>query len=70
MHSYNILLVNDRIEQLRREAALRSGRRDQGSAMGRRLGAAASALAAAITTPVTAGTGSTSPALDGYPYRG
>ena len=70
MNGYSIILVNDRLEQLRRDAVLRHGRPDQGSATARRIGAALRALAAAITTPATASLGSTSPALDGYPYRG
>ena len=70
MNSYSILLVNDRIEQLRREAAQRAQNPDQGSALARRLGGALKSVAAAITMPVTADYRSTTPVLDGYPYRG
>ena len=68
MNSYSILLVNERIEQLRREAAERHARPAQG-ATARRVTAALTSLRSAITTPV----GSANPivpALDGYPYRG
>ena len=69
MNSYTIILVNDRMEQLRRDAAERRASQRQGSTV-QRLGAALSAVAAAITTPVTVSARSTTPALDGYPYRG
>ena len=70
MHDYHILLVDERIEQLRRDAAKRNERPDQGSATVRRVGAAFKAVAAAIAMPVTADYRTTTPVLDGYPYRG
>ena len=70
MNSYSLLLINDRMEQLRREADKRRARPDQGSALVRRLGGALSAVAAAIAIPVKADYRSTAPVLDGYPYRG
>jgi hypothetical protein len=69
MNSYTIILVNDKIEQLRRDAAERHATPSQGSAV-QRISAALGALAAAITTPAGASGGSPTPALDGYPYRG
>ena len=70
MNAYTNLLVNDRIEQLRRDAAKRSEHRDEGSSTVRRLGAAVRTDAAAITMPVAADYRTTTPVLDGYPYRG
>ena len=70
MNSVTILLVNDRIEQLRREADQRRAQPSQGSALVRRLEATFGAVAAAIAMPVTADSRSTTPVLDGYPYRG
>lgn len=69
MNSYSILLVNERIEQLRREAA---ERREfaPGPTMAHRIGAALGAVAAAITTPASPEHGSSTPTLDAYPYRG
>jgi hypothetical protein len=69
MNSYAILLVDERIEQLRRDAAERRADPSTGWAMVRRIGAALGAIVAAITAPVTSSRSAT-PALDGYPYRG
>ena len=68
MNSYTHLIVNERMEQLRREAAERHARPAQGATT-RRIATALTSLRLAITTPV----GSSNPiipALDGYPYRG
>jgi hypothetical protein len=71
MDSYSKLLIDERIEQLRRDAAAaRHGRPDQGPALARRIGAALGALTAAITTPAASDTGTPTPTLDAYPYRG
>ena len=68
MNSYTILLVNERIEQLQRDAAELHARPARGATT-RRITAALTSLRSAITMPV----GSANPivpALDGYPYRG
>ena len=68
MNSYTILLVNDRIEQLQRQAAELHARPADGAAV-RRITAALTSLRLAITTPVGS-SNPIAPALDGYPYRG
>ena len=68
MNSYTNLLVNDRLEQIRREAAERHARPAQAPAV-RRITAALTSLRLAITTPVGSAN-PIAPALDGYPYRG
>jgi hypothetical protein len=69
MDSYSILLVNERIEQLRREAAERREFAG-GPTLARRIGAALGAIAAAITAPASTDDVSPAPTLDAYPYRG
>jgi hypothetical protein len=68
MNSYSILLVNDRMEQLQREAAERHARPTDGAAF-RRITAALTSLWLAIALPAPTANRIV-PTLDGYPYRG
>jgi hypothetical protein len=67
MNSYSILLVNDRIEQLQRDAAEHHARPSDGAAV-RRITAALTSLWLAIAMPAPTANMAV-PALDGYPYR-
>ena len=69
MNAYAILVVNDHMEQLRREAAQRHARPAQSPAFIRRIAAAAADLKAALITPASIGNPIV-PTLNGYPYRG
>ena len=67
MNSYSILLVNERIEQLQRDAAEHHARPTEGAAV-RRITAALTSLWLAIAMP-PAPADPVLPALDGYPFR-
>jgi hypothetical protein len=69
MNAFAILVVNDHLEQLRREAAERHARPAQSPAFIRRIAAAAADLKAALVTPASI-TSQIVPTLNGYPYRG
>jgi hypothetical protein len=69
MNAFAILVVNDHLEQLRREAAERHARPAQSPAFIRRIAAATADLKAALVTPASI-TSPIVPTLNGYPYRG
>ena len=69
MNAFAILVVNDHMEQLRREAAERHARPAQSSSFVRRIAAAAADLKAALVTPASINS-PILPTLNGYPYRG
>ena len=69
MNAYSILIVNDHIEQLRREANERRMFQSESPAFGRRIATALSTFRTAMTAP-TSMVNPIIPRLDGYPYRG
>lgn len=69
MNAFAIFVVNDHMEQLRREAAERHARPAQSSTFARRIAAAAADLKAALITP-TSISNPILPTLNGYPSRG
>jgi hypothetical protein len=69
MNAFAIFVVNDHMEQLRREAAERHAGPAQASSFVRRIAAAAADLKAALVTPASINS-PILPTLNGYPYRG
>jgi hypothetical protein len=69
MNAFAILVVNDHMEQLRREAAERHAHPAQSSSFVRRIATAAADLKAALVTPASI-SNPIVPTLNGYPYRG
>ena len=68
MHAYATLIVNDHLEQLRREAAERRAHPAQTPAIVRWIAASATSLKLALTTPEPVQP--IMPTLEGYPTRG
>ena len=68
MHRYTLVVVNEQLETLRAEAAVRRSFRVERPSLRTRLAEASASIRSAFAAPVDAAPGL--PSLNGYPYRG
>ena len=68
MNTYAVLVVNQHLETLRAEAAMRRSFRVERPSLASRLATAVTTVKSVVATPIEANIGL--PALNDYPYRG